>query len=40
MGAALQEAALDDKQTGRELLDIQGRLYGLGGRSSSSVSRS
>ena len=32
MGAALQEAALDDKQTGRELLDLQGRLYGLGGK--------
>ena len=32
IGAALQEAALDDKQTGRELLDLQGRLYGLRGR--------
>src|SRR5487761_1544196 len=30
MGAALQEAALDDRQTGRELLDLQARLYGLG----------
>ena len=29
IGAALQEAALDNKQTGRELLRIQGRLYGL-----------
>ncbi|MEP7113978.1 MAG: ATP-binding cassette domain-containing protein [Ilumatobacteraceae bacterium] len=29
IGAALQEAALDPKQTGRELLDLQGRLYGL-----------
>ena len=29
IGAALQEAALDDKQTGRELLTLQGRLYGL-----------
>src|SRR4051794_414171 len=29
IGAALQEAALDDKQTGRELLRLQGRLYGL-----------
>ena len=29
IGAALQEAALDDKQTGRELLSLQGRLYGL-----------
>ena len=29
IGAALQEAALDDRQTGRELLTLQGRLYGL-----------
>lgn len=29
IGIALQEAALDDKQTGRELLTLQGRLYGL-----------
>jgi ABC-2 type transport system ATP-binding protein len=29
IGLALQEAALDDKQTGRELLLLQGRLYGL-----------
>ena len=29
IGVALQEAALDGKQTGRELLDLQGRLYGL-----------
>jgi ABC-2 type transport system ATP-binding protein len=29
IGVALQEAALDDKQTGRELLDLQGRYYGL-----------
>ncbi len=29
IGAALQEAALDDKQTGRETLRLQGRLYGL-----------
>ena len=32
IGVALQEAALDNKQTGRELLRLQGRLYGLGGR--------
>ena len=32
IGAALQEAALDDKQTGRELLTLQGRLYGLRSR--------
>ena len=29
IGAALQDAALDEKQTGRELLRLQGRLYGL-----------
>ena len=29
IGAALQEAALDPKQTGRELLRLQARLYGL-----------
>ena len=29
IGAALQAAALDDRQTGRELLTLQGRLYGL-----------
>ena len=32
IGAALQEAALDLKQTGRELLRMQGRLYGLSRR--------
>ena len=32
IGVALQEAALDNKQTGRELLRLQGRLYGLSGR--------
>ncbi|MSQ12479.1 MAG: ATP-binding cassette domain-containing protein [Dehalococcoidia bacterium] len=29
IGAALQAAALDNKQTGRELLRLQGKLYGL-----------
>jgi len=29
IGVALQEAALDDLQTGRELLGLQGRLFGL-----------
>ena len=29
IGVALQESALDPKQTGREILDLQGRLYGL-----------
>ncbi len=32
IGAALQDAALDAKQTGRELLRLQGQLYGLSGR--------
>jgi len=31
IGVALQEAALDPKQTGYELLRLQGRLYGLRG---------
>jgi ABC-2 type transport system ATP-binding protein len=31
IGVALQEAALDDRQSGRELLALQGRLYGLTG---------
>ena len=29
IGVALQDAAIDDRQTGRELLTLQGRLYGL-----------
>jgi ABC-2 type transport system ATP-binding protein len=29
IGVALQEAGLDDLQTGREFLELQGRLYGL-----------
>ena len=29
IGVAMQEAALDEKQTGREILDLQARLYGL-----------
>ena len=32
IGVALQDAALDNKQTGRELLRLQGRLYGLSKR--------
>ena len=32
IGVALQDAALDNKQTGRELLRLQGRLYGLSRR--------
>jgi ABC-2 type transport system ATP-binding protein len=31
IGVALQEAALDVKQTGAEILRLQGRLYGLTG---------
>ena len=31
IGVALQDASLDDKQTGRELLVLQGRMYGLRG---------
>lgn len=31
IGVALQDAALDPKQTGNELLNLQGRLYGLSG---------
>ena len=30
IGVALQDAALDDRQSGRELLRLQARLYGLG----------
>lgn len=29
IGAALQATALDDSQTGQEMLELQGRLYGL-----------
>ncbi|WP_419944808.1 ATP-binding cassette domain-containing protein [Candidatus Poriferisodalis sp.] len=29
IGVAMQEASLDEKQTGREILDLQARLYGL-----------
>lgn len=29
IGAALQEASLDNKQSGREILQLQGALYGL-----------
>jgi len=29
IGVALQETSLDDRQTGRELLTLQGRLYGM-----------
>ncbi len=29
IGVAMQESALDEKQSGREILDLQARLYGL-----------
>lgn len=29
IGVALQELCLDNKQTGYEMLTLQGRLYGL-----------
>src|SRR3954453_1709128 len=32
MGVALQEAGLDNRQTGRELLVLQGRLFGMSSR--------
>jgi ABC-2 type transport system ATP-binding protein len=32
IGVALQDASIDEKQTGRELLALQGRLYGLNDR--------
>ena len=32
IGVALQEAGLDPRQTGRELLVLQGRLFGLSAR--------
>src|SRR3954453_2882330 len=35
MGVALQEAGLDPRQTGRELLVLQGRLFGMAGREAS-----
>jgi ABC-2 type transport system ATP-binding protein len=35
IGVALQEAALDPKQTGNELLRLQGRLYGLSAKAMS-----
>jgi ABC-2 type transport system ATP-binding protein len=34
MGVALQEAGLDPRQTGRELLVLQGRLFGMSGAES------
>ena len=34
IGVALQEAGLDPRQTGRELLVLHGRLFGLGARAS------
>ncbi len=31
IGVALQEASLDEKQTGQEVLELQGRMYGISG---------
>jgi ABC-2 type transport system ATP-binding protein len=39
MGVALQEAGLDSRQTGRELLVLQGRLFGLSAREASQRAR-
>ena len=39
IGVALQDAALDPKQTGTELLRLQGRLYGLHARRSRPAGR-
>ena len=35
IGVALQEAGLDERQSGRELLTLQGRLFGLDGEDAS-----
>ena len=35
IGVALQEAGLDNRQTGRELLVLQGRLFGMSSRDAS-----
>ena len=40
IGVALQEAALDPKQTGLQLLRLQGRLYGLSRAEVEALSRS
>jgi ABC-2 type transport system ATP-binding protein len=39
MGVALQEAGLDPRQTGRELLVLQGRLFGMSAREASERAR-
>jgi ABC-2 type transport system ATP-binding protein len=39
MGVALQEAGLDPRQTGRELLVLQGRLFGLSTQQASARAR-
>jgi ABC-2 type transport system ATP-binding protein len=39
MGVALQEAGLDSRQTGRELLVLQGRLFGLDPRGAAERAR-
>src|SRR6476619_7591912 len=37
IGVALQEAGLDPRPTGRELLVLQGRLFGLSSRTSGGI---
>src|SRR3954453_17366557 len=39
MGVALQEAGLDPRQTGRELLVLQGQLFGMSGTESAARAR-
>jgi ABC-2 type transport system ATP-binding protein len=39
MGVALQEAGLDPRQTGRELLILQGRLFGMSAEDSAARAR-
>src|SRR5437763_13784467 len=39
IGVALQEAGLDPRQTGRELLELQGRLFGMSGSDAGSRAR-
>src|SRR5258708_28852974 len=39
MGVALQEAGLDPRQTGRELLVLQGRLFGISAQAAAERAR-
>ena len=40
IGVALQEAGLDPRQTGRELLTLQARLFGVSSREAAARARS